>query len=108
MSASEEIRRLESELELDKQNLHEDAVQIRHKIDETKAELSPTNLVRRNVYLILGVAFSIGFIAGYFPEWRRIRPEQVARPVLEHIGKPAAHTMASTAGKQLITNTIRE
>jgi uncharacterized protein YneF (UPF0154 family) len=108
MGACEEIRRLESELELNKQNLHEDAAQIRHKIDETKAELSPTNLVRRRVYLILGLAFSVGFIAGYFLEWRRIRPEQVARPVLEHIGKPAARTMASTAGKQLITSAIRE
>ncbi len=108
MSASQEIRRLESELELEKQGLREDAAQIRRKIDETRAELSPTNLVRRRFYLALGIAWSAGFIVGYFLEWRRIRPEQVARPVLEHIGKPAVRSAASTAGKQLITNAIRE
>jgi len=108
MSTDEEIRRLESELEINKQNFREDAAQIHHKIDETKAELSPTNLVRKRIYIALGAALLGGFAVGYFLEWRRIKPEQVARPLLEHIGKPAARSMASTAGKQLVTNAIRK
>jgi len=108
MSASEDIHRLESELEINKQTLREDASLIQHKIDETKAELSPTNLVRSRVYLAVGLSLSAGFIVGYFLDWRRIRPEQVAGPVLEHIAKPAARNIASTAAKQLVTNTIRE
>ena len=66
MSASEEIRRLESELEIEKQILREDTAQVRHKIGEIKAELSPTNLVRKRIYLVLGGALLVGFAVGYF------------------------------------------
>src|SRR5690242_20111141 len=107
MSASEEVHRLESELEIRKQHLREDAGQIRHKIDETKAELSPTNLVRKRSYLALVAALSAGFAAGYFLEWRKIEPKQVAGPVLEHIGKPAARSIVTTAGKHLAANAIQ-
>lgn len=107
MSASEEIRRLESELEISRQNLREDAAQIRNKIDETKAELSPTNLVRRWTYVALGAAIVTGFAVGYFLDWRKA-PQQIAGPVLEHVGKPAAHSIVSTAGRQLATNAIRQ
>src|SRR5689334_5140130 len=108
MSAKEEVHRLESELEINKQHLHEDAAQIRQKIDETKAELSPTNLIRNRRYLAIGVALSAGFAAGYFLEWRKIQPRQVASPVIDHIGNPAARSIVTTAGKQLVTNAIRE
>lgn len=108
MSANEEIRRLESELETNKQDLRDDASLIRHKIDATKAELSPTNLIRRRPYLAIGLALAGGFALGYFLEWRRIRPELMAGPLLGDIAKPAARSIASTAGKQLATNAIRE
>jgi ElaB/YqjD/DUF883 family membrane-anchored ribosome-binding protein len=108
MSASEEIHRLEAELETSKQNLRQDAAQIQQKIDETKAELSPTNLVRKRSYLALGAALAAGFAVGYLFEWRKIEPKQVAGPMLEHISKSAARTIIATAGKQLVTNAIRE
>ena len=108
MSANEEIRRLESELETNKQKLREDASIIRDKIDQTKAELSPTNIVRSRPYLTIGIALATGFALGYFLDWRRIRPEHIAQPVLEDIAKPAARSIAITAGKQLATNVIRE
>jgi len=108
MSASEEIHRLESELETRKQNLREDAAQIRQKIDETKAELNPTNLVRNRSFLALAAALSAGFAAGYFFEWRRIKPKQVTAPLLKDIGKPATRSIVTAAGKQLATDAIRE
>jgi hypothetical protein len=107
MSVSEEVRRLESELEINKEHLGEDVSLIRHKIDQSKAELSPTNLIRNNAYLALGVALSAGFVVGYFLDWR-LSPKQVAIPMLEHIAKPAVRTIAVTAGKQLVTNAIRD
>jgi hypothetical protein len=107
MSASEEIRRLESQLEINKQNLREDTAAIRHKIDETKAELSPTNLVRKGGLLALGAAVLAGFAVGYFLDWR-FSPKQAARPVVEHVAKPAARSIAATAGKQLVTNAMRK
>ena|SRR5581483_3201817 len=106
MSTSDEVRRLESELETDKQHLREDASLISTKIDQTKAELSPTNLIRRRIYVALGVALSAGFAIGYFLDWR-FSAKEIAGPVLEHVGKPAAHTAASSAGKQLATEAIR-
>jgi hypothetical protein len=106
MSASEEIRRLEAELEMSKEHLREDASLIRHKIDETKAELSPTNLVRRKIYIALGAALSAGFAIGYFLDWR-VSPGRIAIPVLEHVGKPAARSVAATAAKRLVTNAVR-
>src|SRR5690348_16101073 len=65
MSASEEIHRLEFELETSKQNLRPDVAQIHHIIDETKAEPSPTNLVRQRSYLAKDVALAAGFATGY-------------------------------------------
>jgi hypothetical protein len=67
MSAIEEIRRLESELKIEQQIFHEDTAQIRHKIDETKANLSPTHFVRERIYLALGGALLAGFAVGIFP-----------------------------------------
>jgi hypothetical protein len=49
-----------------------------------------------------------GYAAWYFLEWRKIEPKQIAGPVLEHIGKPAARSMVTTAGKKFVTNAIRE
>ena len=60
INVSEEIGRIESELEMRKQNLREDAVQIRQKINETKAELNPTILVSQRSYFVLGAALSAG------------------------------------------------
>jgi hypothetical protein len=106
MSTNEEIRRLETELEINRQHFREDTAEIRHKIDQTKAELSLTNLVRKRVLLALVAAVSTGFAVGYFLDWQ-FSPKQVAGPVLEHIGKPAARSIVTTAGKELVMNSIR-
>jgi hypothetical protein len=108
MSPSEEIHLLESKLEMSIKNLREDTAQIHQKIDKTNAELSLTNLVRKRSYLTLGAALEAGFVAGYILEWRKIEPKQVAGPILEHVGKPAACSIVTTTGKQLVTNAIRE
>jgi hypothetical protein len=41
IGASEEVHRFESELEINKQNLREDAAQIRQKIGELKQSWAP-------------------------------------------------------------------
>src|SRR5947209_16458116 len=54
MSASQERRELESELENRKRELREDAAQISGKIEDTKAKLSPMNVVREKPLPALG------------------------------------------------------
>ena len=108
ISTSEEIGRIASELEMRKQNLREDAVQIRQKINETKAELNPTSLVAKRSYLVLGAALSAGVAAGYFLDWRKIEAKQVASPLLQHIAKPAARIIVIAAGRQFVTMLFRK
>lgn len=95
MANSEDIRRLESELAHEKADLREDASQINDKVQETRAQLSPTNFVRDNVLLLSGVALGLGFVLGY----RGVPVEEIA--------KPAARTMLSTAGKQAAVRAVR-
>ena len=108
INVSEEIGRIESELEMHKQNLREDAVQIRQKINQTKAELNPASLVAKRSYLVLGAALSAGVAAGYFLDWRKIEAKQVASPLLQHIAKPAARIIVIAAGRQLVTMLFRK
>jgi hypothetical protein len=83
MSSSEQIHRLESELEIHKHDLRNDAAQISDKIEQTKAELSPTNFIRDRPGLSLALAAILG-VALYFVLNRRELPvEEVARPSLE-------------------------
>ena len=88
MNESENIHRLESDLEDKKRNLREDLELIGLKARETRAELSPTRLMRERLLLLSGIALVLGFILGY----RGV-------PV-EEIGKPAARTLLNQAGKQ--------
>jgi hypothetical protein len=108
ISASEGIGRIESELEMRKQNLRKDAVQIRQKINQTKAELNPTNLVAKRSYLALGAALSAGVAAGYFLDWRKIEAKQVVSPALQYIAKPGARIIVIAAGRQLGTMLLRK
>jgi hypothetical protein len=105
---AKKLGRIESELEMRTQNLREDAVQIRQKINQTKAELNPTNLVSKRSYFVLGAALSAGVAAGYFLDWRKIEAKQVASPVLQHIAKPAARIIVIAAGRQLVTMLFRK
>ncbi len=64
MRAREDIRQLESELELGKWDLREDAYRIKEKLQATRAQLSPTNLARQKVLLLAGWALVLGFVLG--------------------------------------------
>jgi hypothetical protein len=57
MNASEEVRRLKSELEHQQSDLREHSAQINQKIQETRAQLTDTYLFRHRVLLLSGVAF---------------------------------------------------
>ena len=75
MATDEDKRRLESELERHKEELHEDAVQISAKVQETRAELSPSNFAQDKVLLLSGIAFALGFFLG----WRSYRTVPVIK-----------------------------
>jgi H+/Cl- antiporter ClcA len=99
MGASQDIRRLESELETHTSALREDAAQISSKIDEIKAQLSSTNFVRERAMLVLGTALLLGFALGYLLGRHKVTVEAAAQPAVEHLGKPIARRLLATAGK---------
>src|SRR5438270_6884648 len=107
MSTSQQIRQLESELEAGQRDLREDTSQIKHKIEETKAKLSPTKFVRERAILVSGVALLSGVALGYLLGRRELPVEAVAQPAVEHLGKPIARRMLTTAGKEAVTHAIR-
>jgi hypothetical protein len=94
MSNSEDINRLESELEMKKRRVREDASLIKEtvheKIQETKEELSPTNLIHRWAVLVTAISFVAGFSLGFF--FRR------PREAVEQVGKPTARALLTSAG----------
>jgi hypothetical protein len=94
----EDIRRLESELERHKEELHEDAAQLSAKVQETRAELSPNNLARNKVLLLSGIAFALGFLLG----WRSYR----AVPVIK-IGDTRVPSGLKPTGKPVEVRVLR-
>lgn len=107
MSTSEEIHRLESELETHKNELHQDAALINDKIEETKAQLSPTNIVRDRPGLVLLAAFLSGIALQFFLSRSQLRAEKVVKSNLEKIGKPVARGILTRAGQQAATDVVR-
>jgi hypothetical protein len=95
MHAIEEIRRLESDLEHEKEDLREDITRISNKLKATRANLGPTKLVQGRVFLLSGLTLGLGFALGY----RGV-------PV-EEIGGPVARSMLATAGKQATIRAIK-
>jgi hypothetical protein len=95
MHASKEIRRLESDLEHEKEDLRQDVIRINNKLRTTRGDLSPAKFVRGRVFLLSGMTLGLGFALGY----RGV-------PV-EEIGGPVARTMLTTAGKQAVIQAIR-
>jgi type VI protein secretion system component VasF len=65
MSNSDDIQRLESELQQEKAELREDVSHLREKMQETREELRPARLVQKRVFVLLGLAFALGFFLGY-------------------------------------------
>ena len=64
-TASENIQRLESELQYEEEDLRKDLTQIKSKIQETRAELSPKRLIEQKLFPISGLALVLGFALGY-------------------------------------------
>ena len=95
MSSSEDVHRLQSELENKKSDLREDTAQINKKLQETRTQLNPTKLIEQRIFLLSGLAFALGFALGY-----RGVP-------MEEFCKPAARVLLTTAGKQAATRAFR-
>jgi hypothetical protein len=107
MSTSEQIRTLESELETHKDEVRQDAALINDKIEETKAQLNPMNLVRDRPGLILLLAFLSGMGLYFFLNHSQSRAEEAVKPSLEKIGKPVARGVFIRAGRQAATRAVR-
>jgi ElaB/YqjD/DUF883 family membrane-anchored ribosome-binding protein len=107
MSTSEDKRQLESELKASTHDLREAAAQISSKIDETKAKLSPINLVRERPILSSGVALVLGLTLGYLLGRRKLSVEAATQSAVEHLGKPIARQILRTAGREATMRAIR-
>ncbi len=88
MDANDEIDRIQSEIALSQQRLREDVSQIKEKVDQTRAQLSPTGMIQKRLPLFLGGAAVFGFWIGY---------NNVPVP---EIAAPEARTMVSAAVKR--------
>ena len=64
MNDSKNVHGLESDLEDEKRDLRKDLESITEKARETRAELSPTSLVRERIFLLSGLALALGFALG--------------------------------------------
>jgi hypothetical protein len=65
MNDSKNVHGLESDLQEEKRDLRHDLEQITEKARETRAEVSPTNLVREKIFLLSALALAFGFALGY-------------------------------------------
>jgi hypothetical protein len=65
MNDSENLHRLESDLEDEKRDLRKDIESITGKARETRAALSPTSLVRERIFLLSGLALALGLALGF-------------------------------------------
>jgi hypothetical protein len=88
MNDSENLHRLESDLEDEKRDLRKDIESITGKARETRAALSPTSLVRERIFLLSGLALALGLALGF------------RGFAIEDVGKPVARTVLSSIGKQ--------
>jgi hypothetical protein len=97
MSTSEDIHRLESELETHKRDLRDDAVRVNDKIEEAKAQLNPARYVRQRPGLALGLALLLGVAVELLLDARwSVEPRQT----FDKAGKPLARVMLTNAGRR--------
>ncbi len=87
MNTNDEIDRIQSEIALSQQRLREDVSQIKEKVDQTRAEMSPTAMIQKRLRLFLGGAAALGFWVGC---------GNATIPMTA----PAARTMPSAGGKR--------
>ncbi|GEM_PF-3062656 len=101
MSASEDIRELESELEEHKRDLHEDAIRISNKIEETRARLSPRRVILDRPMLTSFGALLVGFIVGYFLDRRKGAPSETIA-ALTSAGRAGGRDILTSLGQNVI------
>jgi hypothetical protein len=63
---SDDISRLESELEAEKRDFRRDVSEIDYKVQTVREELSPSTLIHKAALPLCAVALVVGFMAGYF------------------------------------------
>lgn len=64
-TTTENIKRLESDLLHEEEDLREDLTKIKSKIESTTAELSANRLIEQKLFPIAGLALALGFALGY-------------------------------------------
>src|SRR5215471_612100 len=95
MVPSEELERLDSELEHHKQELRRDMAQIHSNVSAVRETVTPRGLVSKKPLLITGLAMLAGFIFGY----RGGVIAQATGPVLM-AGRPVAKAALTSAATQ--------
>jgi hypothetical protein len=58
--------------------------------------------------LVLGISLLLGLATGFLLGRRKLPVEAAAQPAVEHLGKPIARQILTTAGKEAVTRAIRE
>ncbi|GEM_PF-5829105 len=64
MVDSEDINKLEMELEKDKQDLRKDVSEIDNKVKTVRDEFRPSTLIHKYVWRLCGAAAFAGFVVG--------------------------------------------
>lgn len=65
MDEKQKIHSLEEDLRNNKSDIRQDFEAVKQKVQQTKNELSPTNLVRERIFLLSAITFAVGFAMGY-------------------------------------------
>ncbi|PWT84125.1 MAG: hypothetical protein C5B58_05230 [Acidobacteria bacterium] len=95
MQPAEEIRRLESDLLHEKEDLRKDIIKINNKLKAARDNFSPVRIVKSRLILLSGLTMGLGFALGY-----RDVP-------IEEIGRPVVLGILASAGKQAAIHAIR-
>jgi hypothetical protein len=64
MSADEDVRKLDQELEQERRELRDTVGQIERKIGRTRDWLVPAHFIKRYPFALLSAAVCLGFLAG--------------------------------------------
>jgi hypothetical protein len=96
MTISDDINRLESELEAEKRDFRRDVSEIDYKVQTVREELKPSTLIHKAALPLCGAALMAGFIVGYLGV-----PSEVRRAAKDS-AKEAAKGAAKAAPPVLI------
>lgn len=104
MASTEDIQRLESELEQEKRDLRNDVAQMDVKIQTVREELSPTFLIHKAALPLCAAALVGGFIIGYFgiPFEVRDAAKEGAKSAVKAVPPVLAASGARAAMRRLV------